>query len=92
MTKVVVGALEHTTIGTHYDMGVIAICSIWISIWLVVTCMKDYIVKLLLVKPIILVLEILWKIRRLFLSYFVQYPDKINRVLQTFLSTTTNPG
>jgi hypothetical protein len=34
-------------------MGVIAICSIWISIWLVVTCMKDYILKLLPVKPII---------------------------------------
>jgi pimeloyl-ACP methyl ester carboxylesterase len=23
---------------------------------------------------------------------FMQYPDKINKVLQTFLSTTTNPG
>jgi pimeloyl-ACP methyl ester carboxylesterase len=25
-------------------------------------------------------------------ALFVQYPDEINRVLQTFLSTTTNPG
>ena len=25
-------------------------------------------------------------------SLFNQYPDKVDRVLQTFLSTTTNPG
>ena len=25
-------------------------------------------------------------------ALFVQYPDKVNRVLQTFLSTTINPG
>ena len=25
-------------------------------------------------------------------ALFVQYPDELNRVLQTFLSTTTNPG
>ncbi|MFZ0510684.1 MAG: alpha/beta hydrolase [Candidatus Nitrosopolaris sp.] len=25
-------------------------------------------------------------------ALFVQYPDEVNRVLQTFLSTTTNPG
>jgi pimeloyl-ACP methyl ester carboxylesterase len=25
-------------------------------------------------------------------ALFNQYPDKINRVLQTFLSTATNPG
>ena len=40
MTKVVVGAYEHTTIGKHYNMDVIVICSILISICLVVTCMK----------------------------------------------------
>ena len=25
-------------------------------------------------------------------GHAVQYPDKVNRVLQTFLSTTRNPG
>jgi pimeloyl-ACP methyl ester carboxylesterase len=25
-------------------------------------------------------------------AIFVQYPGKVNKVLQTFLSTTTNPG
>jgi hypothetical protein len=29
-------SLGNNTIGTHYDMGVIAVCSIWISVWPVV--------------------------------------------------------
>jgi hypothetical protein len=53
MTKVVGGAQEHNTIGTLYDMGVIAICSIWLA----VTCLKDYIPKLFLVRVIMKVVR-----------------------------------